>query len=58
MNDVTGSCLADLLNQLANGQTIKLGEFGDNASSTDVDEQAEFLRNLADELNQKSPTTA
>jgi hypothetical protein len=42
--------LIEKLEALANGETVTLGEFGDNADSTDADEQAETLRDMADSL--------
>jgi hypothetical protein len=42
--------VAELLERLANGETVVLGEFGDNAVSTDADEDACVLRELADHV--------
>jgi hypothetical protein len=48
--------LADLLDQLANGETVALGEFGDAATDTDADEQSMILREIADELRKATRT--
>jgi hypothetical protein len=42
--------LADTLETLANGGSVVLGDFGDAGISTDADEQACLLREIADAL--------
>jgi hypothetical protein len=44
--------LADLLDALANGDSVELGAFGGNGGgeATEADEQAMILRDLADGL--------
>lgn len=44
--------VADLLDRLANGDTVALGEFGDNSAATDADDEAAVLRDLADKLRE------
>ena len=41
--------VADLLDRLANGESVQLGEFGDNSADPDpVGEEAALLRETAD----------
>jgi hypothetical protein len=42
--------LAQILDRLADGESVQLGEFGNQARTTDADEQASLLREVADEL--------
>lgn len=42
--------VAQILEQLAAGQSVQLGEFGDNAVSTPADEEACLLFELAAEV--------
>jgi hypothetical protein len=51
LDEQTRTQLADLLDALANGDSIQLGEFGDNSGGPDpAGEQALWLRERADEL--------
>lgn len=47
--------LASILDHLADGEEVTLGEFGDQARTTDADEQAGALREIADELRADLP---
>lgn len=40
----------NILEALADGEEVVLGEFGDNAEGTEADEDAVVIRGLADEL--------
>lgn len=42
--------VAQLLDRLADGEGVELGEFGDAGSTTDADEDAALIRELADSL--------
>jgi hypothetical protein len=53
MQDVR-TTIAALLDDLADGNVVRLGEFGDNATSRLADDQAVLLRDLADGLRDGS----
>lgn len=42
--------VAKMLDQLADGESVVLGEFGDNADSMPADEDAMLLREIAEAL--------
>lgn len=46
--------VADFLDQLARGDTVTLGDFGDNAESTEADEHAAIIYELAATLRRAS----
>lgn len=48
--DESNGSLATLLDDLADGGTVTLGEFGDAGTTTDADSQAATLREIADAL--------